>query len=400
MKLKLFLLFAIFLFVACIPVEPTPTPQNPTNTPEATGTAVVTPLPTNTPQPTNTPNPNPIQPFIDAPQCDENPPTDTYHGLWNYDEGCYYTKTHGDNPHDLDELLGSLSDYLVAEISYPWQTFSSDGTPENVLKHDFYKWYVADYGRGYCNLSRPIADICIEAIRIQFHALEDVPSATTTIHSFWANGYACNDAGECGVFATGGHSNFAPGVHCPYKRDFCPIEGGPLDANLNQPPYTAMDLITSAFPRVQWNSGVNANPTPADAYNQSFSMDWVGRSWGGIDPADAPFVPGDMTSSECYDGECSQNGLAVRPYELIFNAHGLAGNVDLFTDVRGRLDSNCTAASENCIPFVLRNWPGGDAGLRSADIGTSTGFITQDELYHEFDILFNGESSGWAEWPN
>jgi hypothetical protein len=52
------------------------------------------------------------------------------------------------------------------------------------------------------------------------------------------------------------------------------------------------------------------------------------------------------------------------------------------------------------VPFILVDWPGGDAGLRDADIGTARGGITQDELFHDWDIYFDGESSGWIEWPN
>ena len=101
-----------------------------------------TPTGTSAPTPGST-TPQPGQPYADAPAC---PPSvhdkRKFHSLWNAELGCHYDHHHGDNPHELDSILGTdLFAKMGGDISYPWQTFSTAGL-ENDLKHAGYFWHV------------------------------------------------------------------------------------------------------------------------------------------------------------------------------------------------------------------------------------------------------------------
>ena len=63
-------------------------------------------------------------------------------------------------------------------------------------------------------------------------------------------------------------------------------------------------------------------------------------------------------------------------------------NYDGFVAVHtGRLDT-CTEIGETCAPIKLVNVP-----------NVFGGFQLRSGLYHEFDVFFDGVSSGWISFP-
>lgn len=155
------------------------------------------PTPTDVP-PTSTPPSGPVAPYADAPACATHDPR-AYHGIWNAQQGCHYDHTHGDNPHEVDDIFGT-GFYATAggEISYPWQT---DGENHEHHKHEGYKWLV----RRDLPCDNNNAAGCIRAFRAQPHA--DLHNVASEYHSYAIEALVCPDRvrdDNCGIIRFGG----------------------------------------------------------------------------------------------------------------------------------------------------------------------------------------------------
>jgi len=168
---------------------PTATPVPPTATPIP---------PTATPVP---PTPTP-QTVAGVPVCQQHDPS-KWHGVMGSEGGvqCTFTHEHKDDPHLADAALGPPA----YELSHPWET-----PQENLLKHRVYAWYVA-VGQPCVNNQATTGrgDLGFSDLRVQAHA-DGVAGALTRVHSYWAEGLACDerDPAYHGTLRLGGHLDF------------------------------------------------------------------------------------------------------------------------------------------------------------------------------------------------
>lgn len=388
--------------VHCIAYTPTPSPT-PTDTP----TVTPTPLPTDTPAPTDTPTvtPTPMptatatpiphtEPFAAAPECATHDAT-KFHTLWNYQEGCHYTHSHGADPHALDDIFGT--DYYAAangDISYPWETFAGigrgDNYPpkpanpdlwENVFKHEGYGWRTAR--NLACRSGEPT---CIKAYRIVTHILPSKIDAMVPMHSFGAELQVCAAPAytQCGTVRLGGWLDF--GVLYIDALNHFPL---PTDPN----PMPAVPQKRGH----RWNGGLFAHPanTTATWYgvNGLLSMSVLYEVISALEPAPSfemggptehyfcpAYGPAGGDPADCPQGRGRINGSMWMQHRVSINIRDdLDGKMDgmvntsRFTDRYGKFVNGCTQPGLDCVPFVVKNVKAGI--VRAVD---DTGRIEMD----------------------
>ncbi|MCB8980040.1 MAG: hypothetical protein H6657_21730 [Ardenticatenaceae bacterium] len=387
---------------ATTPPQPTSPPPNPTNPP---------PEPT-TPPPSPTPPPpgDSVQPYATAPSCEEigiAHDMTAYHGLWNYEAGCHYDHTHNQNP--ADTIFAEEIKNWEQPISYPWQT-----SHENMNKHAGYKYVYVENPE--CSVHKP-GDNCIKYALIQLHAIGSTMGTKTRFHSFRVIALICDSAGNnCGTMQTGGWGDFGS-LHCGYKTEHCPLETDPPvpDENFGLPPYrTSMRLDTLSHvlysgKNVQyWSSGILPIQLPyfPDPHNQIFQYDWqTYDAWDVIDPLDLEAV-----HFVCADQpDCRFNHSTMRMYMMVFDMPKQLGidriTFNGFTDLKGNIDSTCTASGPECVPLIIDNVPAGHATF-SATLGN-----VDISEFDDYDIYFCGNvvcgpqdsgaiPAGWIKYPN
>jgi hypothetical protein len=211
-------------YVNCAPGGETPTPAptgQPTPTAEATGTAVATPEPEITSTPTNIPSATetpaatatdvsgePIPPFVGASPCEDigiAHPGNTWHGAWNYDNGCKWDHDHKADLHAADDIFGTeLFEIIGGDLSPAWQTFAGandsseeyieDTCTEDGCKHEGYGGFLI------LNRGEPAdRDDTLLLNRTAFivhgrgvyHAVGGAVGAHTRFHSLTYEGVSC-----------------------------------------------------------------------------------------------------------------------------------------------------------------------------------------------------------------
>lgn len=347
-----------------------------------------------------------IQPYKGAPECTDHSDI-LYHGLWNEGKGCHYDHTHGTDPSTT--IFADIYKSWNQQVSYPWQTSN-----ENMMKH-----------KGYINLYTEAKDGCektknanpstnpYENYNCITHALYIVHSMGTVLemnsryHSFRAIFRVCNtnNPSECGFVQTGGWSDYGT-LHCPYKKEHCPliVDPAPLASDngklpdlvaINQPPYRAMDSLTSVQRALKsgilgqfWNSlGPNqiVNEYYPNKYNVIFGSAWGSPDgWSSVDkvnPTVEHFV--------CMDGSCKYNHSAFQIFTLRLSKLP-KGPFSSFTDRQGNISSSCTSESPTCIPFIVSSGvPSGNAILnRVVRIGNA-----DFAPIYDYDVCFNADGS-------
>jgi hypothetical protein len=164
-----------------------------TQTSLPTATQTVPPTATMTPFTTPTRLPDgAIQPYSNAPQCSMHDPN-KWHGLWDYQRGCYYNHEHGDDPALADAIFGPAGQWWNggrgANIGVPWATSEH----ENHMKHPMSKYYVRIQGgyqpypncgiNGKTGLPDDTLSNCIEAVRLLAHGGANPMEALARNHS-------------------------------------------------------------------------------------------------------------------------------------------------------------------------------------------------------------------------
>ncbi len=385
----------------------------PTRVPERVEPTVVTPItdaPTAEPEteldaapaaPQSSPAGNTIPPHPGAPPCGVHNPQE-YHGLWNESIGCHYDHTHNFDPSNtiFAEQAGVSAG---TGISYPWQTPN-----ENEQKHNGYKYsYTTTDG---CQQANDFENCVMDSL-IQIHAVGSQQGVTTRFHSFWSISRICTpDQQQCGTIETGGWSDFGF-LHCPYKTAHCPLSSDPtITAGVNpigQPPYLATvplyqleRALSGGTIEQLWNSGSNpiSRHIFPEQYNQLFEYDFSSiDAWGGVDPEDLTRL-----HLVCPEGDCSFNHSTLRVYEIVArvpqaldtDGDGLV-SFHGFTDRRGSILEECSELGPDCIPLIIENAPVGNASFR-IPIGNRVPLSD----WPDFDIYFDGETSGWIQYPN
>ena len=349
-----------------------------------------TPTGTSAPTPGST-TPQPGQPYADAPAC---PPSvhdkRKFHSLWNAELGCHYDHHHGDNPHELDSILGTdLFAKMGGDISYPWQTFSTAGL-ENDLKHAGYFWHVRKDIP--CTPESP----CVSAFRTLVHQHPTGLDATIRYHSYVFEA----QTSDGGSLLMGGWADFGD-LHSPEGTIIVDVignhdskrGGGAGRHKQHSPTGGSIIWYGASQTRVDENyprGFVTLSSTIADA-------------WDVTDPND----PGRSDDYVCHGqvpaGRCRNNATTLRPHLIsvnmirdfnsIIDADG-NGRADFegYADRYGRPQSpgnNCTSYTVDCAPIIMRNLKTG-YNYPTADSHTALSF-------KDYDIYFSNRSSGWNQ---
>lgn len=374
--------------VTCYGTEATPVPATETAGPTDTPAATDTPEPTPTTGPTPTVPVPPtatavagVAPFPGAPLCGGHN-NRAYHGLWNEFDACHFDHQHGDNPHDLDAVLGTdLYTRMGGEISYPWMTFSAAGQ-ENDLKHAGYIWHVRT-GIPCEGVPSP----CITDFRALVHQHSVLDSAVQ-YHSYVFEA-ATSDGGYVffGGWVDFGDLHVPEGnivVNAPDNHDSTACTGA--GRHKQHQAGGAPQIIWYGASRQTMDCGPRGFITLSSTIHDAFT--YTNPNTGGAGPyACWPAVG------------CTANATLHRPHLIALNmiarwpfiyANGRA-NWEGYADRYGLLHetSECAAYSADCAPVVFRNLQQG-WHYRTANSATAGSF-------HEHDIFFNGQSSGWSQ---
>jgi hypothetical protein len=327
-------------------------------------------IPAATPEPAPTPGTT-ISPYPDAPPCAHHD-SQTWHGLWNAEEGCHYTHTHNADPSAMDHIFGPYHAFTGQEISYAWQTHQ-----ENLTKHVGYKW--ATISNPECRTDLP-GQGCIKNFRVEFHVVGTF-GANFRFHSFWLE--AELEGG--GIIRTGGHNDY--GKLCvPYLGEHVPLaKMDPSVNNCDVPPYRGHAPVETALAKSR--SAYTWNSQSRFGYGQIVtSFDFQSRDdFAGIDslnPERLHFI--------CPAFDCAANHSTMLVYEVVLNVP--QANFRGFTDVQGNIDESCLESGPNCVPLVIEDAVPGVYSFRVP--------LRPSTPHEEFDIYFEGQPSGWIQYPN
>lgn len=352
-----------------------------------------------------------ITPFAGAPECmDMNgdghadvtdnpsfgrrPDNALWHDLWNEVNGCHYDHEHGDDPTLVNAVFGNLGEeWGGSGIDHPFHTANE----HNAVKHRSHRVTVR------VNIPcRSIngSDLCVTDVRILHHL--DFFAMSTRFHSFWMEIRVCrvSNSSDCGTFGRGGFIDFGslmdqinesrvpvPADNVPFPLPNCGTTNRRLHRTDNQ---------FAAWYGFFYGSA-NPNCLPASFWAGGTPLGWlqagslVGQTWAKLDLSN-PTNP----TIICPDGSCTSNESSREQAHLIAGSLNstLAVNSKInqrgFTNLYGFIDPSCTAPSETCVPFYAINVPAGNFQYRDDAFGLGE---------KQYDILFNGRSSGWIKFP-
>jgi hypothetical protein len=215
--------------------SPQPTATHPMSMPTATqmsmSTMVAPPLVTPTRGPGGL-----IQPYANAPACPSHNPN-TWHGIWDYQRGCHYDHTHGDDPSLANVYFGTFGAlWGGTTISYPFNS----GPMENTMKHNGYKVSVRMPGyhpfpkcgtEDNTDITGDNSDNCVVAARVEYHLVGGLMDIIARYHSFFAEIYVCSGKSnytQCGVIRTGGLVDYGQ-LQAPHYNARVVRPGGTID---------------------------------------------------------------------------------------------------------------------------------------------------------------------------
>lgn len=384
---------------------PTPTPS-PTTNPSGTPTPTPNPSSTPTPNPSGTPVPTPtppvgggggIEPFASAPACEDiglvhNPIE--WHGVWDYEYGCYWDHTHNDDPASMDYMFGPWP--FSQTISYPHET-----PAENELKHEGYKYYTFDTN-GECVFEKDLnMDGCVTGLRIVYHAIGSEIGIRTRFHSYYGQVQIKNPDGTFGTISSGGWSDFGI-LHNPYKDVHCPLESDPDNFNILQPPYRALHNYIG---ETSWNSGSNGVGS-FSPYNRVLAYDWFDYDTWTHENSCADYATDELNFICDNIDACPYNHSQTRFYEIVAQIPpeirtGGKMNFSGFTDLEGFIDESCTQAGPVCVPLEIENVDSSESFGFRLNVGgpqNNPALFPIDEYAKEYDLA--PEGTFWLKYPN
>lgn len=351
-----------------------------------------------------------IPPYPGAPLCPTHNDT-IWHALWDDQRGCHYNHTHNDNPAQADFLFGAAGAAWGQSISYPFMTANEN----NAMGHTGYK-YDVNLGQGldcpqdgydYLN---PDPN-CIEAFRVQYHDVGGNAHMVKRFHSYYMEVQVqSRDDKVTGIVQFGGYADFGC-LHGSYKEFFVPLPGiDPVNSNgqsvcgtsqsLDLDPYRSTRTVEEIANIRAKGSDNMATWTSHDRYGYNKFGYFFFRTldtWGGMDKND-PYTDQFVCAGQpnCRYNNSVANVFTVAviiPSSLDTDGDGIV-NYTGYTDLKGNIAQGCTAPSANCVPLKIVNAPVGMAVWKPGGGIRPTG-----EVIDDFDIYFNGQPSGWIEFP-
>jgi hypothetical protein len=350
-------------------------------------------------------------PFAGAPACQDNshdghvdvtdnpgfgtaPDNTLWHDLWNEVDGCHYDHEHGDNPALADAVFGKLGEEWGGNgIDHPFHTANE----HNAIKHRSHKVTV--------RVNIPCqsvngSDLCVTDVRILNHL--DFFNMSTRLHSFWMEIRVCkvSNPSDCGTFGRGGHMDFGPLIN-QVNNSQVPIPADNSPFPLPNCGSTNRRLHRTDNQFATWYGffygAANPDCIPASFWAGGTPLGWlqvgtlVDQTWAKLDlnnPTNPTII--------CPDGSCRSNESLREQGHLISgslnSALAINGKINMsgFTNLYGFIDPSCAVVSMACGPFYAVNVPVGNFQYRDDAFGLGK---------KQYDILFNGQSSGWLQFP-
>ena len=201
---------------------------------------------------------------------------------------------------------------------------------------------------------------------------------------------------DCGTVARGGHIDFGRlengGIQVPVPADNIPFPL-PNCGSTNRRGHNTVNQFSA------WYGFFYGNPACIPPAFQAGGAplgnlqvgSLVNETWAKLNLAD-PLNPVII----CPEGSCTNNESLREQAHLVagdFNpALAVNGRINRsgFTNLYGFIDSSCTAANLTCAPFSLVNVPTGGFQYRDDAFGIGK---------KQYDVLFNGQPSGWIKFP-
>lgn len=347
----------------------------------------------------------PVDPYPDAPQCVVHPAG--YHGLWNYDDGCHYTHTHGDDIEEIEDFFGTTYAELYGqEIGFPWSPeienqgflhngyrFYSNLYPQPAYSQETYSYKADREGYDY-----------ITAFAIEVHDANGV--ARLHSGSLWVKTES-RDGIEGWAYISGLQDSGC--AHIPYKQDIVQMpEFDPVDTNGQslcvegdfKLPYRGMATQQQAEGAAKYDK---RNKWIWD-FEQKYGYNQLGffhmrtfDSFGWVDPNNY------MVRHNVCDSAvgCRYVNTDMQVFNVVLDVPEFLdldddGYVTYsgFADLQGNIDISCTSISPECVPVIFNNVPVGYSNWSRA--GSQ---VFEPSLTHEWNIFFDGVPSGWVELP-
>jgi len=329
------------------------------------------------------------QPYASAPACADHDRR-KFHGLWNELSDCHYDHHHGDNPHELDGVLGTeVFTKMGGEISYPWQTFSADGY-ENDLKHGGYFWHVRK------DIPCPGSEPCISNFRVLVHQHPTGLDATVRYHSYVFEASTSDN----GYILIGGWADFGD-LHSPEGHIVTDVVGN-SDSRAGRGPGRHKQH-SNTNPGIIWYGASQIKVDENYPRGLVTVSSTIHDAWDRTDPAN----PARADDYFCYGiisaARCRINATVLRPHLISINmvrdfrdsldpdGDGRA-NFNGYADRYGRPltgSTSCSGYSADCSPLIIRN-------LRMGFNYPANNSHTA-QSFRDYDIYFNGLSSGWNQ---
>lgn len=338
-----------------------------------------------------------VPPYPDAPLCPEHD-NETFHTLWNEQEGCHYDHEHGQDPF-TDEVAAAFPGFdLKALLTTDGigHTNPSSGM-ENTHKHGGFKWSVNLTHLEGCTPFESTEN-GVDASAILFHGMGDYAiELESSVHSTVALLRFCGDAP--GYMYVVQHITYGQ-VVVPYQGPYvAPYERPWVPYDAPRGPYISVDCVDSTLPydvpqcrrslafildrgldvNSYWtakDSGQGPRPENSilfrpfwrvrDAYQV---FDWNDQSH--------PFTYLWVCGGAIYDPQgCEYNNSTTQIHEIAgtipaqwdnlagWDTNDAPGYVSAagFVTRYGALNDACTAPGEDCHPIVLENVPTGSYG--------------------------------------
>ena len=356
---------------------------------EVSGVTITCFLPDEEPIPTPTPEPPPVagNPYPEAPLCADHDPI-AYHDLWNEQVGCHYDHTHGDNPHLVDDIFGTeLFELMEGEISYPWHTAGEN----EAIKHRSYMWFVDrdlpctnEYGPG-----------CLLAYRVFVHA--DLHNVFAQHHSALVEALVCLksedggslDPADCGRFLVSGHQ--ATGdliIDGQVVLDRSEPAGGPRPVMLHYDTVGNQDFATWYPTFYAWMRTATQTedmwgyyPLPASIPASESDLEFV-RLEGNSSKQEPHVISVGVPGAILRSGQFDPDGDGYLDFNGFVNV--MTGDI-----------TSCSQIGPECAPLILEHVPQGALeSVRAGYAGTQWRGSAR-----EYDIFFDGQSSGWLIFP-
>lgn len=384
--------------LACAEASPSPVA---TVVLSPTAPATLEPLPTAAPA---TPTPAPEPDIEGVPLCGDHNAVQ-WHPLVKRDANnaitCTYGHEHHDNPASVNDIFGAPGAWYPSvpsgqapatdSISYPWMTHNAADVPENVVKHEGYKWTVR---RDYPCIPAGSTG-CVLAYRAEVHSRGDVSDQTTRFHSFMLEALVQDSNGHQAIVRHGGH------IDSGQLLLLADNGGGQLCPGIPQDP---PGQVCGKAPARE-SSSVNV-PSPHTAHDTNLINWYTNHGITTVSPRLEPWGPIDYTNplAQILSGAAASRNnsrgraesLAVSLTQLPLGMVGANGLITFsgYTNRAGAIVQGCTVPGMDCVALKIEGAARQNYWWNANQPGAPFGEV------REYDVVSPATQKSLIRFPN